>query len=140
MVPANRFELDTLIAEAVGRREAILFYYWQPNSVLAQFGFRPVELGTYEREAYLCAGRVACPSPAPTGFPPDPVVIALAEWVYTDATSVAAYFQRARLPVAEMNAMLQQLGEPGATAETVADAFITNREEIWRPWLGANAQ
>ena len=134
--PANRFELDTLIAEAVGRREPIVFYYWQPNAILAQFGFQPVELGAYNKDNFLCMGRIACAAPMPTGFAPDPVVIAVAEWVYPEAPQVASYFQRARLPVAEMNLMLQQLNEPGATVETVAARFVAERGAVWRPWAG----
>ncbi|RYE45822.1 MAG: hypothetical protein EOP24_18345 [Hyphomicrobiales bacterium] len=134
--PANRFELDTLIAEAVGRKEPILFYYWQPNAVLAQFAFKPVTLAAYDRDAFLCMGRTTCASPTPTGFAPDPVVVALAEWVYLDAPQVAAYFGRARMPFAEMNLMLQQLGEAGETVETVADRFVAERSEVWRPWVG----
>lgn len=137
--PANRFELDTLIAEAVGRKEPILFYYWQPNAVLAQFTFKPVTLAAYDRDAFRCMGRTACASPAPTGFAPDPVVIALADWVYLDAPQVAAYFGRARMPFEEMNKMLQQLGEADATVESVADRFVAERGEIWRPWVGLPA-
>ncbi len=137
--PANRFEMDTLIAEAVGRREPVLFYYWQPNAILAQFSFSPVTLAAYEREAFLCMGRSACASPVPTGFAPDPVVVALAEWVYLDAPQVAVYFGRARMPFAEMNLMLQHLGEPGASVETVAERFVAERGEIWRPWVGLPA-
>jgi glycine betaine/proline transport system substrate-binding protein len=39
-----------------------------------------------------------------------------------------------------MNKMLQQLGEPGATLESVADRFVSERAEIWRPWVGLPAQ
>ncbi len=134
--PANRFEMDTLIAEAVGRKQPIAFYYWQPNAVLSQFSFQPITLAPYDHDAFLCMGRTVCGSTTPTGFAPDPVVVALAEWVYTGAPQVAAYFGRARMPFAEMNRMLQQLGEPGATVESVADRFVTERGEIWRPWVG----
>jgi glycine betaine/proline transport system substrate-binding protein len=137
--PANRFELDTLIAEAVGRKQPVLFYYWQPNAVLAQFAFKPVTLAAYDRDAFLCMGRTVCPAPVPTGFAPDPVVVALAEWVYLDAPQVAAYFGRARMPFEEMNKMLRQLGEAGETVESVADRFVMEREEIWRPWVGLPA-
>lgn len=139
VVPANRFEMDTLIAEAVGRRQPILFYYWQPNAILAQFAFRPVTLPAYDPEAFKCAGQGACASLKPTGFAPDPVVIGLAEWVYLEAPQVAAYFGRARMPVAEMDKLLEQLGEPGATVETVADRFVAERGEVWRPWVGQAA-
>ena len=138
--PANRFELDTLIAEAVSRREPIVFYYWQPNAILAQFAFREVALGAYNKDNFLCMGRMACASPQPTGFAPDPVIIAVAEWVYLEAPQVAAYFQRARLPLAEMNLMLQQLSETGATVESVAARFIAERGAVWRPWAGLPAE
>jgi glycine betaine/proline transport system substrate-binding protein len=138
--PANRFEMDTLIAEAVGRKQPILFYYWQPNAILSQFAFKPVTLAAYDHDAFLCMGKVACTAPTPTGFAPDPVITAVAEWVYLDAPQVAAYFSRAHMPFAEMNLMLQQLGEPGATVETVADRFIAERGEVWRSWVGLPAQ
>jgi glycine betaine/proline transport system substrate-binding protein len=137
--PANRFELDTLIAEAVGRNEPIVFYYWQPNAILSQFAFREVSLGAYNKDSFTCLGRLVCAAPQPTGFAPDPVIIALSEWVYVDAPQVASYFQRAKMPLAEMNAMMQQLTEPGATVETVAARFIAERGEIWRPWAGLAA-
>ena len=136
--PANRFELDTLIAEAVSRKEPILFYYWQPNAILAQFAFNAVDLGPYNKDNFLCLGRTTCGGPLPTGFAPDPVIIAVSEWVFLDAPQVAAYFGRARMPLAEMNAMLQASSD-GSTPEEIADRFVATREEVWRPWLGAVA-
>ncbi|MDT3707337.1 MAG: glycine betaine ABC transporter substrate-binding protein [Thiobacillus sp.] len=140
IVPANRFELDTLIAEAVGRQEPIVFYYWQPNAILAQFGFKPVDLGAYDKEGFRCAGRPACAAPVPTGFAPDPVVIALSEWVYIEAPQVASYFQRARMPVAEMNAMLQALGRAGGDRRGRGGNFVATRGAVWRPWAGLPAE
>ena len=137
--PANRFELDTLISEAESRKQPVLFYYWQPNAVLAQFAFKALDLGPFNKDAFLCLGRVACSDPQPSGFSPDPVVVALAQWVYLEAPEVAAYFQRAHMPFAEMNALLQNLNEPGATVEGVADAFVAARGEIWQPWVGKAA-
>lgn len=134
--PGNRFEMDTLIAEAVGRQEPFVFYYWQPNAILAQFSFQPVALGAYDQDAFTCMGRSACAATVASSFAPDPVVVALAEWVYLEAPQVAAYFGRSRMPFAEMNAMLQQLGDPGATVEQVAERFIAERGEVWRPWVG----
>ncbi len=138
--PANRFELDTLIAAAVSRKEPILFYYWQPNAVLAQFGFKPIDLGKFDKDAFLCLGRVACADPKPTSYAPDQVIVALAQWVYLEAPDVAAYLQKAHMPFVEMNALLQNLSEPGATIESVADAFVSARGEIWSPWVGRKAE
>jgi len=134
--PANRFELDTLISEAESRKEPILFYYWQPNAVLSQFSFKPLDLGPFNKDAYNCLGRTVCPDPKPTSFAPDPVVVAVAQWVYLDAPDVATYLARAHMPFAEMNALLQKLNEPGASVDSVADGFVADRAEIWQSWVG----
>jgi glycine betaine/proline transport system substrate-binding protein len=40
------------------------------------------------------------------------------------------------MPLAEMNALLAQLNEPGATVEGVADRFIAERAALWQGWVG----
>nr|WP_295887655.1 glycine betaine ABC transporter substrate-binding protein [uncultured Devosia sp.] len=138
--PATRFEMDTLIAEAVSRSEPILFYYWQPNAVLSQFNFVPLDMGAYDEEAAKCLARVACPTPLPSAFPEETVVVALAEWVFTDIPAIAGYFQRSSLDLTEMNRLLAQLNEPGATVEGVADRFVAEQQGIWQRWVGTPAQ
>ena len=137
--PANRFEMDALIGEAVSRKQPILFYYWQPNAVLAQFNFKALDLGLFDKDAFACLGKVACASLKPSAFATEPVVIALAEWVFTDIPAIAAYFQRAAMPLSEMDKLLLALNDTGASVESVADDFVARREEIWRPWVGAAA-
>jgi len=137
--PANRFEMDRLIGEVVSRKEAALFYYWQPNAVLAQLNFVPLDLGAYDDEAAKCLAQLACATPVPSAFASETVVVAVAEWVFTDIPTIAGYFQRSSLPLAEMNAMLAQLSEPGATVEGVAERFVSTKENLWREWVGPSA-
>ena len=87
--PKNRFDLDQTIAAAVSRKEPILFYYWQPNATLAQFSFKPVDLGPFSKDDFACLGKRNCADPKPSSFAPEPVVTALAEWVFTGAPDVA---------------------------------------------------
>jgi glycine betaine/proline transport system substrate-binding protein len=134
--PANRFEMDTLIAEAVSRNEPVVFYYWRPNAILAQFDFRPLDMGEYNEEAAKCLARIVCEAPQPSAFASEPVVIALSEWVFAEAPVVASYFGRASMPLAEMDRLLAQLNEPGATVEAVADRFVAEKRDIWGPWVG----
>ncbi len=134
--PANRFEMDTLIAGAVSRNEPVVFYYWQPNAILAQFDFRPLDMGEYNEEAAKCLARIVCEAPQPSAFASEPVVIALSEWVFAEAPVVASYFGRASMPLAEMDRLLAQLNEPGATVEAIADRFVAEKRDIWGPWVG----
>lgn len=135
--PDNRFAMDTLIAEAVSRREPFLLYYWQPNAVLAQFGFFELDMGAYDAEAMQCLAQRNCVDPRPSAFAAETVVVALAEWVFTDLPAIAGYFQRASLPLAEMNLLLARLNETGATVEGVAERFVSEREVVWKAWADA---
>lgn len=133
--PANRFEMDRLIAEAVNRREPFLFYYWQPNAVLAQLDFAALDMGEYDEEAARCLADRDCADPRPSAFAPEQVVIALVERVFTGMPQIAAYFQRARMPLAEMNQLLAQLNQPGTTPEAVAERFVAERQQVWQAWV-----
>ena len=133
--PASRFEMDELIAEAVSRQENFIFYYWQPNAILAQLDFRALDMGEYDEEAMKCLARASCAEPRPSAFPAEIVVAAVAEWVFVEAPAVAGYFQRASLPLAEMNKLLGQVNEPGATIEAVADRFVAERRDLWGQWV-----
>lgn len=134
--PANRFEMDTLIAEAVSRNEPVVFYYWRPNAILAQFDFRPLDMGPYDDEAAKCLARVVCEAPKPSAFVSEPVVVALSERVYAEAPRVASYFQLSSMPLGEMDRLLAQLNEPGAIVEAVADRFVAEKRDVWGSWVG----
>lgn len=136
--PANRFELDRLIGEAMSSKEAVVFYYWQPNAVLAQFSFRQLGLGTYDAEALQCLASRECADPKPSAFPVEPVVIALSDWVLADLPAVVAYFQKAKMPLSEINALLAWQGETAASPEEAALHFIATRREVWQAWVGGN--
>lgn len=134
--PANRLELDRLIGEAVSRHEPLLFYYWQPNAILAQFNFVPLDMGPFDATALTCLAQRACQNPRPSAFPAERIVIALAGELFATAPQIAAYFQRATMPIAEMNALLAFQSETGATPEQAALHFIETRPDIWQTWLG----
>jgi glycine betaine/proline transport system substrate-binding protein len=133
--PANRFEMDRLIAGAVSRKEPVLFYYWQPNAVLAQFDFVALDMGEYDEAAAKCLAQRACANPLPSAFASETVVVALAEWVFAEIPAIAAYFQRTSIEFGTMNALLAQLNEPGATVEGVAERFVTERGDVWGSWV-----
>ncbi len=133
--PGSRFELDQVLGEAVSRQEPILFYYWQPNGVLAQLGFTPLDMGAFDANALSCLAETECVDPAPSAFPPEQVVIAISDDLFMLAPALAAYFQRASMPLDEMNRLLAHMSETGASPEQAAARFVETRPEIWQAWL-----
>ncbi len=134
--PSDRFELDNIIADAVSRREAILFYYWQPNSVLAQLDFLQLDMGEYDANNAKCLAQIECENPQISSFPPEPVAIVLVDKLFTQSPQVASYFRRASMPIKEMNQLLALQSEGGKTAKEIANWFIVERKAVWQKWIG----
>ncbi|NOZ31973.1 MAG: hypothetical protein GXP01_02625 [Alphaproteobacteria bacterium] len=135
VTPANRFELDQVIAEAMSRREPLLFYYWQPNAALWQFGFDAVDLGPFDPEALPCLAQPGCRAPKKSAFAPEPVIVVAAEWLAVEVPAVFDYLGRASMPLEEMNRLLAWQNAGNADSAEVAAEFYENSGEIWEPWV-----
>jgi len=133
--PGNRFEMDTLIAQAVSRAQPVVFYYWQPNSVLAQFDFKALDMGPYDAEKFTCLANRDCSNPETSSFVPETVFIAVSDRMSTEALAVMRYLQRATMPFDEMNRLLAEQAESGKSFEEVAAQFVRERETVWHKWV-----
>lgn len=132
--PANRFEMDQTIASAVSRKEPLVFYYWAPNAVLDQFDFTAIDMGAFDAEAFKCLAGRACAAPKVSAYAPEQVIIALGDAMFRQMPQVASYFQRASMPVDQMNALLAWQNANGAEPEAVAAHFIAENPEVWQKW------
>lgn len=134
--PEDRFAMDQAITDAVAQRQPVLTYYWQPNGLIDRLGLVPLEMGAFDHGAAQCMALENCVPFGPSSFAPDTVVIAVAEWVFADAPEVAAYLERASMPLAEMNRLLAWQAEHEASPEAVAQHFLLTGREIWHGWVG----
>ncbi|WMT89131.1 glycine betaine ABC transporter substrate-binding protein [Pelagibacterium sp. H642] len=138
--PEDRFAMDAALTQAVSRREPILTYYWQPNALIDRLDLVPLDMGGFDPGHAQCMAIRDCVPFGNSGFAPDTVVIAVAEWVFTDVPDVADYLARASMPISEMNGLLAWQAEEEASAEAVAQHFLITGGDIWRQWVGEDAQ
>ncbi|HWJ88679.1 MAG TPA: glycine betaine ABC transporter substrate-binding protein [Pelagibacterium sp.] len=137
--PFDRFTMDGYLADAVARRAPVLGYYWQPNALIDRLGLVPLDMGPFDPGNAQCMAIRDCVPFGGSGFAPDTVVIAVAEWVFTEVPDIADYFARAAMPLAEMNRLLAWQAEHEAGPEAVAQHFLITGRAIWRPWAGETA-
>lgn len=134
--PSDRFTMDAALTDAVARRAPILTYYWQPNALIDRLDLVPLDMGTFDAGNAQCMALRDCVPFGGSGFAPDTVVIAVAEWIFTDTPDIADYFARASIPLAEMNRLLAWQAEQEASPEAVAQHFLITGRDIWHPWVG----
>lgn len=136
--PFDRFALDNMLSEKVTQRQPVLAYYWQPNGLIDRLDLVPLDMGPFDLGNAQCMALANCVPFGASSYAPDTVLIAAAEWVFTDAPEIASYLGRARMPLAEMNRLLNWQAENEASAEEAATHFIVTRPEIWQGWVGAD--
>ncbi|MCB9992343.1 MAG: hypothetical protein H6873_01665 [Hyphomicrobiaceae bacterium] len=134
--PANRFEMDALIGQAVSSKRPVIFYYWQPNALLAQFDMPEIDLGPYDAEASKCLASRSCASPAVSDFVAENPNIAVSDWLFDAAPKITAYLARASVPYAVFDELLAYQAENGADPAAVAAHFYETQTAIWHPWVG----
>lgn len=135
--PFDRFTLDRTISERVAQRQPVLAYYWQPNALISRLDLVPLEMGPFDLGNAQCMALADCVPFGGSSYAPDTVVIAAAEWVFTDAPEIAAYLSRAQMPLEEMNRLLAWQAEHEATPDEVATHFIVTNPQMWQGWTGS---
>lgn len=138
--PFDRLMLDRTLSDRVARGEPALAYYWQPNGLIDRLDLVPLDMGPFDLGNAQCMALADCMPFGPSSYAPDTVVIAAAEWVFTDAPQIAAYLGRAQMPLAEMNRLLNWQAENEASADEAATHFIVTRPEIWQDWAGTEPE
>lgn len=134
--PLDRFAMDGAITDAVSQRQPIVTYYWQPNALIDRLDLVPLDMGGFDQGNAQCMAIRDCVPFGGSGFAPDTVVIAVAEWVFSDTPDIADYFARASMPLDEMNRLLAWQVENEASAEAVAQNFLITGRDIWQDWVG----
>lgn len=134
--PFDRFTLDRMVSDKVAQREPVLTYYWQPNALISRLDLVPLDMGAFDLGNAQCMALGDCVPFGTSAYAPDTVVIAAADWVFTDAPEIAAYLARAQMPLDEMNRLLAWQVENETSPSEVATHFIATRPEIWLDWAG----
>jgi len=135
IVPQNRFEMDVLIGEAVSKNQAVVFYYWQPNAILAQFDFFALDMGEFNGENFQCLAQSICFDPELSSFADEKIFFVTADWVVQEAPMITNYVGRATMPIGEMNLILSWQAEGDLSFEQLAQRFVDERNQVWGAWI-----
>lgn len=116
---------------AVSRQEPILFYFWTPHSVHAQYDLTEVELPAYSEECYAEAetGGVAC------DYPPDNLFKIVSAELAEKAPEAYQFIQNMNYTTEDQIEMIAAVELEGKTPQEAAQEWIDNNQETWQQWL-----
>ncbi len=135
VVYAGSEEAMLAAVEAAYRRQnPILFYFWTPHSIHAEYDLVEVALPEYTDECYdgVAEGEksnVACDYPADVLFK---IFWGGLEEAYPE---VFTFLSNMHYTTEDQISMVAAVDLDGLTPEEAAKAWIEDHEEVWRTWL-----
>jgi len=116
---------------AYSREEPVLFYFWTPHSVHAQYDLTEVELPAYSDECYAKAdeGGVAC------DYPSDELFKIFWAGLAEAAPDAHALLSNMNYTTEDQISMIAAVELESQEVEDAARAWLDANEETWQGWL-----
>ena len=116
---------------AASREEPLLFYFWTPHSVHAQYDLTEVALPPYTDECYASAdaGKVDC------DYPQDDLFKIFWSGLAEAAPDAHALLSNMNYTTEDQISMIAAIELDGKSAEEAARAWLDANENVWSAWL-----
>lgn len=116
---------------AYSREEPLVFYFWTPHSVHAQYDLTQVELPAYSEECYAQAdeGGVAC------AYPSDELYKIVSAQLAEEAPEAYEFLTNFNYSTEDQIEMIAAVELEGQSPEEAARAWIEANEDTWQAWL-----
>lgn len=131
--------LDAEIASAFEQQKPLLFYYWQPSSLMAKYQFHPIEFPSFDQACWDDLidpqGQRQCVS--------DFIVSQLSIAVSSDFTEqypdLINAFDRVQFEPDMLNQIILAMKENQRSGAQQAKLFFEKHPDIWQTWLPIEA-
>jgi glycine betaine/proline transport system substrate-binding protein len=125
---------DALLAAvdaAYGRQEPILFYFYKPHAIFAQYDLTEVALPPYSEECYAAraSGGIAC------DYPEDVLFKIFWSGLQEAAPDVHTLLSNMSYDTETQIDMIAAVEVDGQSVEEAAQDWVDANESVWRQWL-----
>ena len=131
VVAGSEEALLAALDAAYSRKEPILFYFWTPHSVHAQYDLTEVKLPEYSDECYAKAdeGGVDC------DYPADVLFKIFWSGLKEYAPEVYQFLKNFNYTTEDQIEMIAAVELEGKTAEEAARAWLEKNQDKWKAWI-----
>lgn len=123
------------ITSAYKRKRNIVFYYWQPTTVVGQLDLVKLDLPPIDPDAAACNTLPTCANPKPTGYPPTQVLTGVNTAFSEQAPQLASFLSKVAISTDQLNALLSWYEQEGAEPEEAAQRYLNEHPDVWSQWV-----
>ncbi|MFA9430392.1 ABC transporter substrate-binding protein [Egicoccus sp. AB-alg2] len=119
----------TAVESAIEREEPVLFYFYTPHWMHAQYDLTMIELPPYEEGCEEPAEERTC------GYPPDVLYKAASAELADRLPDVHTFLSNFQLENEDQDGIAYAMDVEGQSPEGAAQAWVDENEDVWQAWL-----
>ncbi|WP_193101390.1 glycine betaine ABC transporter substrate-binding protein [Burkholderia sp. Z1] len=136
--PGTGAAMDATIASAYERGKPIVYYYYQPSTLLAKYPSVRLSEPAYNAQCWKTINNSKDPNPCPSASPVTNLkVVVSAPFAEADPTAVD-FLSRMSLPMSAVNQALASMGSTKADPKTLAIQYLKANPQELATWVPAD--
>lgn len=143
--PGSAAGLDGSMTKAVTRGENWFGYYWSPTAMIGKHGMVKLSFGVPfagkdNWDGCIVKSEQECADPQPSAWTNSEVqTVVTKKFKKVAGRTVMKYLRKRTYPGDVMNQMLVYMGDNQADGEDATIEFLSQHEEVWKPWVSRKA-
>lgn len=136
--PGTGAAMDATIASAYERGKPIVYYYYQPSTLLAKYPSVRLDEPAYNAQCWKTINSSKDPKPCPSASPVTNLkVVVSAPFAEADPTAVD-FLSKMSLPMSAVNQALATMGSTKADPRTLAVQYLKSNPQELATWVPAD--
>lgn len=133
--PGSGPALDAAIESAFTRGKPILFYYWEPSTILGRFHAVKLEEPAYNATCWKTINGSKDPSPCGSASPPTTLRVVVSNSVADSDPAMLSLFNKVQFPIAAVNQTLAQMASSKVAPRQAAVDYLKAHPAVITGWV-----
>ena len=136
--PGSGPALDAAIESAYARGKPILFYYWEPSTILGRFKAVRLEEPAFNDTCWKTINGSKDANPCGSASPPTSLRIVMSDALYDADPQIVGFFEKVQFPIGTINGILARMASDKTPARQAAIDFLKANPDALSRWLPAD--
>lgn len=133
--PGSGPALDAAIESAFTRGKPILFYYWEPSTILGRFHAVKLDEPTYNAACWKTINGSKDRNPCGSASPPTTLRVVVSNSIADSDPAVLSLFDKVQFPIGAINATLAQMASAKLAPRAAAVDYLKTHPAIVAGWV-----
>ncbi|TDN63074.1 ABC transporter substrate-binding protein [Paraburkholderia sp. BL10I2N1] len=136
--PGSGPALDSAIESAYARGKPILFYYWEPSTILGRFKAVRLAEPAFNEACWKTINGSKDANPCGSASPPTTLRIVVSNALYAADPQIVGLFEKVQFPMESINAVLARMASEKTPPRQAAIDFLKANPDMLSHWVPAD--